>query len=43
MTGYVRVEEQVEKDFDRARLKASLRRWRARLRRNSAHDRLLSF
>ncbi len=43
MTGYVRVEEQVEKDFDRARLKASLRRWRDWVRKDSAHDHLLSF
>jgi hypothetical protein len=43
MIGYVCVEDQVEKDFDRALLKASLRRWRDRLRRNCAHERLLSF
>ena len=43
MTGYVRVEEQVEKDSDRARLKASLHRLRNYLRRSSARDRLLSF
>jgi hypothetical protein len=43
MIGYVCVEDQVEKDFDRALLKASLLRWRDRLRRNSAHERLLSF
>jgi hypothetical protein len=43
MTGYVSVEEQVEKDFDRALLKASLRCWWDRLRGDSAHDRLLSF
>jgi hypothetical protein len=43
MIGYVRVEEQVEKDFDRALLKASLRRWKDRLLRDSAHNRLLSF
>jgi hypothetical protein len=43
MSGYIGVEEQVDKDFHRALLKASLRRWRGRLRRDSAHDRLLSF
>ena len=43
MIGYVRVEEQVEKDFDRALLKASLRRWKDRLLRDSAQNRLLSF
>jgi hypothetical protein len=43
MIGYVSVEEQVDKDFHRARRKASLRRWRDRLRRDSAHERLLSF
>jgi len=44
MIGYVNVEEQIDKDFHRALLKASLRRWKARLRRESAHDdRLLSF
>jgi hypothetical protein len=44
MTGYVRVEEQVEKDFDRALLRASLHRLRNHLRRrDSARDRLLSF
>jgi hypothetical protein len=43
MIGYVCVEDQVEKDFDRALLKASLRRWRDRLRRDCAHKRLLSF
>ncbi len=43
MTGYVRVEDQVEKDFDRALLKASLRRFRNRLRRDCTHEHLLSF
>jgi hypothetical protein len=43
MIGYVCVEDQVEKDFDRALLKASLRRWRDRLRRDGAHEPLLSF
>src|SRR3712207_4722400 len=44
MIGYVGVEEQVDKDFHRALLKASLRRWKAQLRRECDHyDRLLSF
>jgi hypothetical protein len=43
MTGYVGVSEQVDKDFHRALLKASLRRWKARLRRHSRHERLRSF
>jgi hypothetical protein len=43
MIGYVNVEEQIDKDFHRALLKASLRRWKARLSRESAHERLLSF
>ena len=43
MIGYVGVEEQVDKDFHRALRKASLRRWKTRLRRERAHDRLLSF
>ena len=43
MIGYVSVDEQVEKDFDRALLKASLHRWSNWLRRNSAHDHLPSF
>lgn len=38
MIGYVRVEEQVDKDLHRARRKASLHRLRDRLRRDSAHD-----
>jgi hypothetical protein len=43
MIGYVCVEDQVEKDFDRALLKASLRRWKNRLRRDCANEHLLSF
>jgi hypothetical protein len=43
MIGYIGVDEQVDKDFHRALLKASLRRWRDRLRRDCANDRLLSF
>ena len=44
MIGYVDVQEQVDQDFHRALLKASLRRWRTRLRRECTHDdRLLSF
>ena len=44
MIGYIGVEEQIDKDFHRALLKAYLRRWKARLRRDCAHDdRLLSF
>jgi hypothetical protein len=43
MSGLIGVEEQVEKDFHRALLKASLHRWRDRWRRDSAHERLLSF
>ena len=43
MIGYVGVEEQVDRDFHRALLKASLRRWRDRLRGEPAHRRLLSF
>jgi len=43
MIGYVSVEEQVDKDFHRALLKASLHRLRYRLRKDSAHHRLLSF
>ena len=43
MIGYVDVEEQVDADFHRARRKASLRRWKNRLRRDCAHERLLSF
>ena len=43
MTGYVGVREQVDKDFHRALLKASLRRWRARLRGDTHDESLLSF
>jgi hypothetical protein len=43
MTGYVGVREQVDKDFHRALIKASLRRWIARLRRRTHDERLLSF
>jgi hypothetical protein len=43
MIGYVDVQEQVYKDFHRALLKVSLHRLRDRLRRGSAHERLLSF
>ena len=45
MTGYVGVREQVDKDFHRALLKASLRRWKERLHRRSDthHECLLSF
>ena len=43
MTGYVGLREQVEKDFQRAVLKASLRRWQARLRGNNRHESLPSF
>lgn len=43
MTGYISVDEQVDKDFHRAVLKASMRRWRNRLRKDPARDRLLSF
>ena len=43
MIGYVGVEEQVDKDFHRALLKASLHRWMDRLRGEHAHRRLLSF
>jgi hypothetical protein len=44
MIGYVSVDEQVEKDFDRALLKAALHRLRNHLRRrDGAHGRLPSF
>ena len=42
MAGYTKLEEQVERDFTRARQKAFLRRIRARLREGLACDRLLS-
>jgi hypothetical protein len=37
------VEEQVDKDFRRALLRASLHRWKSWTHRNRAHERLLSF
>jgi hypothetical protein len=43
MNGYVGVREQVEKDFHRALLKASLHRWKEKLRRHCDHEHLLSF
>src|SRR5829696_2270897 len=43
MIGYVGVQEQVDKDFHRALLKASLHRWKDRLRRDLADEHLLSF
>ncbi len=44
MIGHMSVEEQIDKDFNRALLKASLRHWKARLSRDRGHkDRLLSF
>ena len=43
MIGYVGVQEQVDKDFHRALLKASLHRWKDRLRSNLADEHLLSF
>jgi hypothetical protein len=43
MIGYVDVQEQVDKDFHRALLKASLHRWKGRLHGDSDHERLLSF
>ncbi len=43
MIGYVGVQDQVEKDFDRALLKASLRRWKDWFVGDSTQQRLLSF
>jgi hypothetical protein len=43
MIGLMSVEEQVDKDFHRALLKASLHRWKERLRRDKAHGHLISF
>jgi hypothetical protein len=43
MSGYVGVREQVDKDFHRALLKASLRRLKARLRGYTHDERLPSF
>jgi hypothetical protein len=41
--GYVSVDEQVDKDFDHALLKAFLHSWKNRLRRDCARNHLLSF
>ena len=43
MIGCVSVQVQGDKVFKRALLKASVRRWKTRLRWDSDHDRLLSF
>jgi hypothetical protein len=43
MSGYVGVREQVDKDFHRALLKASLRGMRNRMRSRSGHEHLLAF
>ena len=43
MIGLMSVEEQVDKDFHRALLKASLHRWKERLRRDKTHEHLISF
>jgi hypothetical protein len=43
MIGYVDVQEQVDKDFHRALLNASLHRWKCRLRGDSTQEHLLSF
>lgn len=43
MIGLISIEEQVDRDFDHALLKATLHRWRDRLRRKPTHDRLFSF
>jgi hypothetical protein len=43
MIGYVGVDEQVDRDFHRALMKASLRRWRDRLLRADASGLLPSF
>jgi hypothetical protein len=44
MTGYVDLGEQVDKDFHRALLKASLHGWKSKLSRSHTHnERLLSF
>src|SRR5215210_3519722 len=43
MIGYVDVQEQIDKDFHRALLKGSLHRWKDWLRRDTQHERLLSF
>ncbi len=43
MIGYIGVEEQVDKDFRRALLRSSLRRWAGKLRGDSERYRLASF
>ena len=43
MIGYVGVEGQVDKDFHRALLRASLHGMWNRMRRRSAHEHLLAF
>jgi hypothetical protein len=43
MVGYMRLEEQVDREFSLARRKALLGRLGARLRRDSASNRLLCF
>jgi hypothetical protein len=43
MVGYMRLEEQVDADFSRARRRALLRKVRFRLRRNNAWEGLLCF
>jgi hypothetical protein len=43
MVGYMRIEEQVDADFSRARRRALLRKVRFRLRRNNAWEGLLCF
>ena len=43
MIGYPRIEDQADCDFDRARRRALLRRMMARLQRDPASNRLLSF
>jgi hypothetical protein len=43
MIGLISVEEQLDKDFHRALLKASLHRWKDRLRKDLVNERLLSF
>ena len=43
MIGYVSVQEQVDKDFHRALLKASWHRWKDRLHRDLVEEHLLSF
>ena len=43
MVGYMNLEEQVDRDFTRARRRAYLHRMKARLRKDLACNRLLSF